>query len=222
MLPAHGSLSRMFLRTVGSCEGRGLAGVEEVAPSRCMGAHKRTKRRKDEKTKIAPDLSLRASARMPSAKLLVLLVCRRPGSGIGAQIAGSGALPCTTKAPGAHLQSAPAWIVAGSHASGEGLSRGHCLLWDMALWSDSRSCRRRAIGRLTAQGIQYMIQCSTHSMGTSGSELSILPAVSRASGARQPCCKSSKRLPIKCFDSAHTGPVRKTQNEAGARPPWAA
>jgi len=52
MLPAHGSLSRMFLRTVGSCEGRGLAGVEEVAPSRCMGAHKRTK---DEKTKRRKD-----------------------------------------------------------------------------------------------------------------------------------------------------------------------
>jgi hypothetical protein len=56
-----------------------------------------TKGRKDEKTKIAPDLSLRASARVQSAKLL--LVCRRPGSGIGAQIAGSGALPCTKKAP---------------------------------------------------------------------------------------------------------------------------
>jgi hypothetical protein len=63
-----------------------------------LDASARTNRRKDEKTKIAPDPSLRASAHMPSAKLL--LVCRRPGSGIGAQNTGSGALPCTTGAPG--------------------------------------------------------------------------------------------------------------------------
>lgn len=46
MLAAHGSLSRMFLRTVGSCKGRGLAGVGEAAPF-SMHLHPQ----KDEKTK---------------------------------------------------------------------------------------------------------------------------------------------------------------------------
>jgi hypothetical protein len=116
MLPAHGSLSRMFLRTVGSCKGRGLASVGEAAPSRRICTHKKTKIRK-----LLTDPSLLASARVQSAKLL--LVCRRPGSGIGAQITGSGALPCTKKAP--RPTQAPAWIVAGSHANGESLSCGH-------------------------------------------------------------------------------------------------
>ncbi|KAH8758675.1 hypothetical protein BGZ57DRAFT_622855 [Hyaloscypha finlandica] len=54
-----------------------------------------TKRRKDENC----SRSL-ASRKCSHAVCKTTAGCRRPGSGIGAQNTGSGALPCTTKAPG--------------------------------------------------------------------------------------------------------------------------